>query len=242
MQKRTMRTHWIGLGGLTLALASSGLAQRGQSPPILPDPKRTPGDALPVTKDDVCVPGYSKKVRDVPENVKKQVYQEYGIAHHAPGEYEVDHLISLELGGSNSIKNLWPQSYKTQPWNAHVKDRLENELHKEVCSGKIDLKTAQRDISKDWIAAYKRYFHTNGPLSKGSKGSAGDKSASTDTSVHIRSSSSASAHGKKGLVWVNLNSGVYWRPGTRYYGKTKEGKYMSEADALKAGYHAAKGQ
>ena len=43
-----------------------------------------------------------------------------------------------------------------------------------------------------------------------------------------------------GMVWVNLDSGVYHYPGTRYYGKTKTGKYLSEADATKAGYHAAK--
>ncbi len=43
-----------------------------------------------------------------------------------------------------------------------------------------------------------------------------------------------------GMVWVNLDSGVYHYPGTRYYGKTKSGKYLSEADAMKAGYHAAK--
>lgn len=43
-----------------------------------------------------------------------------------------------------------------------------------------------------------------------------------------------------GTVWVNLESGVYHYPGTRYYGKTKSGKYMPEADAVKAGYHAAK--
>ena len=45
-----------------------------------------------------------------------------------------------------------------------------------------------------------------------------------------------------GQVWVNTKSGAYWRPGTRYYGKTKQGKYMVEADAIKAGYHAAGGQ
>jgi hypothetical protein len=42
-----------------------------------------------------------------------------------------------------------------------------------------------------------------------------------------------------GMVWVNTGSGVYHKPGTRYYGKTKEGKYMSESDAQKAGFRAA---
>lgn len=40
-------------------------------------------------------------------------------------------------------------------------------------------------------------------------------------------------------VWVNTDSGIYHRPGSRYYGKTKKGKYMTEADAIKAGYRAA---
>ncbi len=156
-----LRTNLFAAAGIVLALASSGLAQRGNNPPILPDPKMTPGDVLDVTKADICVPGYTKKVRNVPKAVKDQVYQEYGITSHAPGEYEVDHLISLELGGSNSIKNLWPESYKSEPWNAHVKDALENRLHKDVCDGTIELKTAQQDIARDWIAAYKKYFHTD---------------------------------------------------------------------------------
>jgi hypothetical protein len=42
-----------------------------------------------------------------------------------------------------------------------------------------------------------------------------------------------------GMVWVNTESGVYHKSGTRWYGKTKQGKYMSEADAQKAGYRAA---
>ncbi len=42
------------------------------------------------------------------------------------------------------------------------------------------------------------------------------------------------------MVWVNTESGVYHKPGTRCYGKTKHGKYMTEADAIKAGYHPAK--
>ena len=70
-------------------------------------------------------------------------------------------------GGSNALKNLWPQPFQTQPWNAHVKDQLENTLHRLVCARKVDLDTAQHDMATDWIAAYKPYFHTEAPVSRG---------------------------------------------------------------------------
>jgi tRNA(Glu) U13 pseudouridine synthase TruD len=82
---------------------------------------------------------------------------------HQAGDYEVDLLISLELGGSNSIKNLWPESYRTSPWNARVKDRLENKLRSLVCSGELDLKTAQQAIASNWIEAYQKYVSPNPP-------------------------------------------------------------------------------
>jgi hypothetical protein len=44
----------------------------------------------------------------------------------------------------------------------------------------------------------------------------------------------------KGMVWVNLESKVFHREGDRYYGNTKNGKFMTEADAIKAGYREAK--
>ena len=64
--------------------------------------------------------------------MKRQVYDEYGVTSHGSGDYEVDHLIPFELGDSNSNKNLWPESHRTLPWNAQVKDRLEGKLHELV--------------------------------------------------------------------------------------------------------------
>ena len=133
----------------------------------LPNAKLTPGATLDVTKDDICTPGYSKKVRDVPTAVKRQVYAEYNIQY-VPRMYEVDHLISLELGGSNSVRNLWPEPYDIA-WNAHVKDALENRLHSLVCDGTVSMETAQKAISTDWISAYKTYFHTDQPLMEQSR-------------------------------------------------------------------------
>ena len=44
----------------------------------------------------------------------------------------------------------------------------------------------------------------------------------------------------KGLVWVNTDSKIYHTKEGQFYGKTKVGKFMTEADAKKAGYRAAK--
>lgn len=127
-------------------------------PPVIPDAKLTPGDVLNVSAKDVCIPGYAKRARDVPQSEKDAVYREYGILSRKPGEYEIDHDVSLELGGSDKIANLWPQSYVTKPWNAHVKDRLEDRLHAEVCKGAVTLAAAQKAIEGDWRPAYVARF------------------------------------------------------------------------------------
>lgn len=117
----------------------------------LPDSACTPGAVFPnVTKEQICKPGYAKSVRNVPEAEKAQVYAEYGINHHKAGEYEVDHLVSLELGGSNEIANLWPEAASPTP-GFHQKDRYENYLHDQVCSGAISLEEAQRRIATNWL-------------------------------------------------------------------------------------------
>ncbi len=122
----------------------------------LQDSACTPGAVFAsATKDQICQPGYSKDVRNVPESEKNEVYAEYGIKSHTTGEYEVDHLISLELGGSNDIANLWPEAAEPRP-GYHEKDKVENYLHAQVCSGAMPLQEAQQQIATDWLAVYNR--------------------------------------------------------------------------------------
>ena len=69
-------------------------------------------------------------------------------------DYEEDHLISLELGGSpTELNNLWPEAYEPRP-GAREKDTVENYLHREVCAGNIGLREAQRAIVEDWYRIY----------------------------------------------------------------------------------------
>lgn len=106
----------------------------------------------------ICVPGYSASVRDVPTSESDAVYRRYGVEH-VPYAHEVDHLISLELGGSNAIRNLWPEPYAGR-WGAGTKDVLENRLHDLVCSGQLPLRRAQELEATNWIAAYRKYVGT----------------------------------------------------------------------------------
>ena len=47
--------------------------------------------------------------------MSREVYREYGIVERTTGEYEVDHLVALEDGGSNDIANLWPEAAEPRP-------------------------------------------------------------------------------------------------------------------------------
>jgi hypothetical protein len=122
----------------------------------LPDSGCTPGAIFPdVTAEQVCQRGYSAFVRNVPAEVRREVYSEYGIAERTTGEFEVDHLLPLELAGSNDIANLWPEAAEPRP-GFHEKDVAENYLHDQVCAGAMSLLEAQRAIATSWLDVYQR--------------------------------------------------------------------------------------
>jgi hypothetical protein len=133
-------------------------------PRVIPDPRLTPGAALPVSQSDVCTEELENRVRFIPASMGQKVFEEYGIGNPGQRAYELDYLIAPELGGSDDIRNFWPQPYSAGGWNSHLKDALEDRLHELVCTHKVSLATAQHDISTDWISAYKKYFQTDRPL------------------------------------------------------------------------------
>ena len=129
----------------------------------LPRRDLTPGVVRTVSVDELC-----RRERDpasplVAASVARQVFENYGADYRRAEEYELDFLITPELGGTADARNLWPQPYGATQWNAYVKDELELLFRRLVCEGTIDISTAQREMATDWIAAYRRYFDTDHP-------------------------------------------------------------------------------
>jgi hypothetical protein len=149
-----------------LAVIVIGRVTTARSHPAVvsvPNANLTPGATVLVNTTQVCAAANPKN-RTVPASLQRQVFEEYGLSGAESKSYEVDYLITPALGGADDIHNLWPQSYSSTVWNASVKDSLEDRLRELVCEGRVDLATAQHDLSADWIAAYKKYFHTDRPI------------------------------------------------------------------------------
>lgn len=139
---------------------------------ILPNASRTPGAInASVTQANIaqtiCSSGWTSTIRP-PSNVTtslkiRQLASGYSYQGDTiNGDYEEDHLISLELGGSpTSEANLWPEPY-SNTGGARVKDQLENKLRSLVCSGALSLAVAQHAIASNWWDAYRTYLNGSG--------------------------------------------------------------------------------
>jgi len=145
--------------GQTVLLASRTASSGCKLGPN-PDRRCSPGAYYSkLTKAVICSAGFrTSSIRNVPQSEKFAVEIEYGMA---PGRYgrtlEIDHIVSLELGGSNDIANLFPEKLDAGP-GYKVKDRLENEVHDWVCAGRIRLRAAQRQIAGNWQVLYRKVF------------------------------------------------------------------------------------
>ncbi|MBV9870372.1 MAG: excalibur calcium-binding domain-containing protein [Frankiaceae bacterium] len=144
--------------GTTDASASGDAHTRHEHGYPLPDRHATPGKvAHHAPPRKFCRSGYSSRHRSVSDSMRRRVFEEYGIAYSKHGHFEIDHLIPLELGGANGIKNLWPERGRIP----NAKDGLENELHNRVCQGQLSARHARRAIARDWVKAMKHYGTTS---------------------------------------------------------------------------------
>jgi hypothetical protein len=136
----------------------------------LPDPRCTPGSIDPaVTQADIrstiCKKGWTATVRP-PESQTERF--KFGVAYPAyrtprSERTELDHLVPLELGGSNDATNLWPEA----PPAPNPKDKVEDKLNAAVCDGRVSLSAAQKAIAADWLTAEKKLGLSGGTGSGG---------------------------------------------------------------------------
>ncbi len=147
--------------------AANSCRARGTGQFALPDPRCTPGAinpaVTPATLDrTICRPGWTATVRpreSVTSAEKSASMLAYGLTG-SPSAYEYDHLIPLELGGAtNSPRNLWPEPNTpgASGFYRNPKDKLENALKRQVCSGAMSLAAAQQAIARNWVAAMRAY-------------------------------------------------------------------------------------
>jgi hypothetical protein len=125
----------------------------------LPDPRCTPGSIDPAVtqasiRSTICKKGWTATVRPPESQTQRFKYQVAYPAYGDPGSKrtELDHLVPLELGGSNDATNLWPES----PPVPNPKDTVERVLNEAVCAGRVSLTAAQSAIASDWLTAEKK--------------------------------------------------------------------------------------
>ena len=126
----------------------------------LPDPSCTPGAVDPAVTEanigsTICESGYTATVRppaSATDRFKVTSLAAYGEV--AARTIELDHLVSLEIGGANSASNLWPELNRAgATGTTNPKDAVEDTLHAAVCDHKVTLVAAQDAIAGSWITA-----------------------------------------------------------------------------------------
>jgi hypothetical protein len=145
--------------GTTVLLAAQTKTARCTLGPN-PDHACSPGAYYSrLTKRRICSATFrTSDIRHVTDGTKHAVEIAYGLAPRGYGStLEIDHIVSLELGGSNEIANLFPERANAHP-GYRAKDKLENRLHDLVCEGQIALRTAQHRIASDWQSLYRTVF------------------------------------------------------------------------------------
>src|SRR5579862_6455210 len=164
---------------------------RGQ----LPDPRCTPGSIDPIVtqadiRSTICKKNWTTTVRPPESQTEWFKYHVAYPAYRTPQSErtELDHLVPLELGGSNDATNLWPE----YPASPNPKDKVEDALNAAVCDGRVALAAAQKAIAADWLTAEHKLGLSGGSGGHGTGGawctaSASYSSAYGDYDIYVHS-------------------------------------------------------
>ncbi len=144
MRMKAVAFGLLGASAMTMTMAADSL-QTG-----LPSSFLTPGDSKKVTKEQICAPGYAASLKATKESAKEEAFSRYGLRDGVSKTSVLNHLIPIELGGTDNVENLWPEPMKGD-WNATQKDALEQKLLGMVCDGSLTAKQAQNAIKKNWV-------------------------------------------------------------------------------------------
>ena len=158
---------------LTLTLASpvaattpaAGVLRTGLPNRVLTPGVYNPAVTQPTIHSTICVVGWTKTIRppsSYTNALKVRQLAAYGYADKVLADYEEDHLISLELGGSpTSAKNLWPEPHHIRiggrDLGSFAKDGFETHLKSLVCAGKLTLAKARAEIATNWVVYWKAW-------------------------------------------------------------------------------------
>jgi hypothetical protein len=134
---------------ILVVAASALMAPATQAETIPINPQVTQNNV----QETICIPGWTKTVRppvSYTNRIKKERMTEMGLPYELMGDFQLDHKLSLSLGGAPSDpRNLVMQDES----EAHLKDEVERCLPRAVCSGAVSLDQAQKAMWTDWRSA-----------------------------------------------------------------------------------------
>ena len=129
---------------LALGLSLFFGTNAGPQEALVPNTKLTPGRVAASDKDR----------QGVTIAMEQKVFRRCHLPWERRREFKIDHLIPLELGGADTIDNLWPQKIRAKPYGAARKELLTEVLLQKIRAGKMTLAQAQEEIRRDWIDAF----------------------------------------------------------------------------------------
>ena len=125
---------------ITATLAATGRSQER----LVPNPKLTPGRVARTEKERA----------GITLQLEQKVFARYRLPWERRIQFKIDRLIPAELGGADTLDNLWPQSVRARPYGSDRKELLTEVLLKKIRDGKLTIAQAQEAISRDWIDAF----------------------------------------------------------------------------------------